>query len=51
MFKSCPRCSGDRSLEWDYDGWYILCLMCGHVSYPAPSPQPMSARMQLSVTA
>ena len=34
LFKSCPRCQGDRSLQWDYDGWYVLCLMCGHVSYP-----------------
>ena len=34
MFKSCTRCHGDRSLEHDYDGWYILCLACGYVTYP-----------------
>ena len=33
-FKSCPRCSGDRVLEHDFYGWYILCLACGHVTYP-----------------
>ena len=36
-FKSCPRCSGDRSLEHDFDGWYIVCLYCGHVAYPEVS--------------
>ena len=34
LFKSCTRCSGDRTLEHDYYGWYILCLLCGYVSYP-----------------
>ena len=34
LFKSCPRCSGDRTLEHDMYGWYILCLACGHVAYP-----------------
>ena len=34
LFKSCPRCSGDRTLERDFYGWYILCLLCGYVSYP-----------------
>ena len=39
MFKSCPRCSGDRCLERDSDGWYITCLHCGHVSYPEVFPE------------
>jgi len=34
FFKSCPRCSGDRTMEEDLYGHYILCLTCGHVSYP-----------------
>ena len=34
LFKSCPRCSGDRSLEQDFYGWYVLCLTCGYVTYP-----------------
>ncbi len=34
LFKSCPRCSGDRTMERDLYGWYILCLACGYVSYP-----------------
>jgi hypothetical protein len=40
MFKSCPRCSGDQSLEEDYYGWYVLCLMCGHVAYPKVAEEP-----------
>ena len=34
LFKSCPRCSGDRSVEEDLYGTYVICLHCGHVSYP-----------------
>ena len=34
LFKSCPRCSGDRVVENDFYGWYVMCLACGHVSYP-----------------
>ena len=51
LFRSCKRCTGDRSLEWDYDGWYIICLMCGHVSYPDVGLQRMRARVRQSVTA
>ena len=34
LFKSCPRCPGDRSLERDFYGWYLICLPCGYVTYP-----------------
>ena len=34
LFKSCPRCSGDRVHESDAYGPCILCLACGHVAYP-----------------
>ena len=34
LFKSCPRCSGDRTMEEDLYGWYILCFACGYVTYP-----------------
>ena len=33
-FKSCIRCSGDRILDKDVYGWYMLCLACGYVTYP-----------------
>lgn len=33
-FKSCTRCSGDRVLDQDIYGWYMLCLACGYVTYP-----------------
>ena len=34
IFKSCPRCQGDRQVRRDFDGFYIACLSCGHVTYP-----------------
>lgn len=43
LFKSCPRCAGDRSLENDHYGWYVLCLCCGHVTYPDIGPEPKAA--------
>ena len=29
--KSCPRCNGDLSLDWDQYGWYEQCLQCGYI--------------------
>ena len=34
IFKSCARCAGDRQVRRDFDGFYIACLCCGHVTYP-----------------
>ena len=34
IFKSCTRCRGDRQVRRDFDGFYIACLSCGHVTYP-----------------
>ena len=34
LFKSCIRCSGDRQIRRDFEGFYIACLACGHVTYP-----------------
>lgn len=34
LFKSCIRCSGDRQIRRDFEGFYISCLACGHISYP-----------------
>ncbi|MDP6513012.1 MAG: hypothetical protein QF878_07490 [SAR202 cluster bacterium] len=34
IFKSCNRCEGDRQVRRDFDGFYIACLSCGHVTYP-----------------
>ena len=46
FFKSCPRCSGDRAMENDYYGNYVLCLHCGYVTYPpvADKPEPRRRR-------
>ena len=50
FFKSCPRCSGDRSLEHDHYGWYVLCLSCGHVTYPDVVPDAKVASVERSDT-
>ncbi len=34
LFKSCDRCSGDMVEESDHEGPYVICLACGHVTYP-----------------
>jgi len=34
LFKSCIRCGGDRQVRRDFEGFYVGCLACGHVSYP-----------------
>ena len=34
LFRSCPRCSGDRAVEGNQYGAYAVCLMCGDVAYP-----------------
>ena len=34
VFRSCPRCSGDRVRESDAYGPYVMCLVCGHMEYP-----------------
>ena len=43
LFKSCLRCSGDRVLECDFYGWYIVCLACGCVTYPEMKKQAQEA--------
>jgi hypothetical protein len=43
-YKSCPRCEGDRSLEHDFDGYYLLCLQCGGVQYPNIQSKPRISR-------
>ena len=47
IVKSCPMCSGDRILENDLFGWYVLCLACGYVSYPDLA---LDARRPVSVS-
>lgn len=44
LFRSCPRCSGDRVRESDAYGPYILCLVCGHMAYPDSSKLVETAR-------
>ena len=39
LFKSCTRCSGDRQVRRDFDGYYIACMACGHVTYPEVTTQ------------
>ena len=51
MFKSCPRCSGDRHLENDSDGSYITCLACGYVSYLIEVRGPCAGHLELEESA
>ena len=44
LFKSCPRCEGDRTLEHDLYGYYILCLACGFVTYPTVTSEEEEAQ-------
>ncbi len=46
LFKSCPRCSGDRTEQQDLYGPYIICLACGFVSYPENSEPPQPVQEQ-----
>ena len=34
LFKSCTRCGGDRQVRRDFEGFFVGCLACGHVTYP-----------------
>ena len=43
FFKSCVRCLGDRILEEDMYGLYMLCLACGYVTYPEVKAVPRPA--------
>ncbi len=44
LFKSCPKCSGDRVRYSDVYGPYITCLACGHTAYPDSSKLVKTAR-------
>ena len=44
LFKSCPKCSGDRVCQSDVYGPYIACLACGHMEYPDSSKVVETAR-------
>jgi hypothetical protein len=39
LFKSCTRCGGDRRVRRDFEGFYVGCLACGHVTYPEVETQ------------
>lgn len=43
LFKSCERCSGDMVAESDHEGPYVICLMCGHVTYPKTVSNKLAA--------
>ena len=50
-FKSCPRCSGNRVLEYDFYGWFMNCLSCGHVTYPSVDDMPSRKLLEARKTA
>ena len=51
LFKSCERCSGDRVAESDHEGPYVICLACGHVTYPKNLSDKLAAAASKRKTA
>lgn len=51
LFKSCERCSGDRVTESDHEGTYVICLACGHVTYPKILSDKLTAAVSRRKTA
>ena len=41
-YSSCPRCRGSRYRDGDIYGEFLLCLACGHVTYPFKAPERRS---------
>ncbi len=46
LFKSCVRCRGDRQIRRDFEGFYIACLACGHVTYPEVQTDEVSRLLE-----
>ena len=42
--KSCPRCRGDMMEERMLGELELVCLQCGHRSYPQPAAVRLTAR-------
>jgi len=42
--KSCPRCRGDMMEERMLGELELVCLQCGHRSYPQPAAARLTAR-------
>ena len=42
--KSCPRCHGDMMEERMLGELELVCLQCGHRSYPQPAAVRLTAR-------
>ena len=51
LFKSCERCSGDRVAQSDHEGPYVICLACGHVTYPKVLSDKLTASVSRRKTA
>ena len=43
--KSCPRCHGDMMEERMLGELELVCLQCGHRSYPQPAAARLTARL------
>lgn len=42
--KSCPRCRGDMMEEKMLGEAELVCLQCGHRSYPQPAAPRLASR-------
>jgi NADH pyrophosphatase NudC (nudix superfamily) len=45
--KSCPRCGGDMLREEVLGEVEMVCLQCGHRTYPAPQPLRLATRRSI----
>jgi len=44
LTKSCPRCHGDMLREELLGEVEMVCIQCGHRSYPEPEPVRLTTR-------
>ena len=45
--KSCPRCQGDMYREELFGEAEMVCLQCGHRTYPEPEPVRLTIRRNI----
>lgn len=47
LMKSCPRCQGDMTREELLGEVEMVCLQCGHRTYPASKPVYTATRRRI----
>ena len=47
LTKSCPRCQGDMLREELLGEVEMVCIQCGHRTYPAPQSAQLTKRQRI----